>query len=101
MIGLLGKAASGYVKPSFDTFVKAYRDVVRGLENLEGKRRTLQERRERADDKKKAGLDKEAEEIDAEEKQLLATEKELLEKAKVPTRNGGAQRLGGEQRGGR
>lgn len=96
---LLEKAAAGYVKPMLASWVKDYREVVRELENLDGKRKVLEGRRARADDKKKVLLTAEAKELDIEEVRLLTAEKELLASVKLPERDATAKRLVVEQRG--
>jgi hypothetical protein len=101
LLSLLDKAIGARVKPTLDTFVKDYREVVRELENLEGKRRVLEGRRAKADDKKKEQLAVEARELDAEEVKLLTTEKEVLARGKLPPRDPTAKRIVVEQGRGR
>lgn len=102
LVQLLGKASAGHVKPSLEAFVDKYRDVVRDLENLDGKRKNLAARQKNVDAKdtaRRADLEKEAKAVDAEEKDLLAKEKTLLEQARVQQRDPGAKRLGARDRG--
>lgn len=102
VIKLLEKAAQGHLKPALPAFVKGYRDVVQGLEQVERDRKTLQDRLGKLDDKdaaKKADLEKDLKQLDQEEQKLLDQEKGLLEKAKVQARDPAAKRIG--QRPGR
>lgn len=101
LVAMLARAATE-VKPSLAEFVSRCRGVVNQLEQLEGKRKLLQERRARLDAKgkgqeqdagKRAELDQDGKALDAEEQKTLADEKELLEQAKVPPRDPSAQRL--------
>ncbi|HLU38578.1 MAG TPA: hypothetical protein VK081_04285 [Planctomycetota bacterium] len=99
VMNLLERAAHGRVKPTLEAFVASYRDIVRGLEVLHGRRETLRGRRERADDKKKPLLDQEARELDAEEQRLLQAEQDLLERVKPPPRDPAAGRIISDSRG--
>lgn len=97
LVKLLERAASGHVKPPLPVFVKAYRDVVRDLEQMEGKRRALQERRNKLETKdaaKRAEIDKEMLELKEAERPVLEREKQLLEQAKALPRDPEAKRLG-------
>ena len=103
LVKLLEKAAAGHVKPSLPVFVKSYRDVVRDLEQVEGKRRALQERRNKLETKdaaKRTEMDKDLLELKEEEKPLLEREKQLLEQAKALPRDPEAKRLGERRWGG-
>lgn len=91
---LLDRTASGHVKPSLPDFAKAYRDILRELRVLAGRRRTLEARRNAADDKKKPLLDKELKELEVEEAKLAEHERVVLEKANLPQRDPEAKPFG-------
>jgi hypothetical protein len=98
---LLERTAIGYVKPTLTVFVEKYRDFVRDLTALEGKRRALANRKETGNNKDTARnleLEKDGKAIEAEEKRLLAREKELLDQARVQPRDPAATRMGGSDR---
>jgi hypothetical protein len=102
LVQLLGKAASGHVKPTLAAFVEQYRDLVRDLEQIEQKRRAIDEailRLTSKDDKKRADLEQELKALAAEEQKLFEAEKGLVEKAKVVPRDENGVRMG--ERGGR
>lgn len=101
LVAMLENAADGHVKPTLADFSKTYRDTLRDLRVLSGRKKTLAGRRERADDSKRAQMDKEAKELDAEEQRLLDAEKKALEAANVPPRDAEAKVLGAADRGGR
>lgn len=98
---LLDRTAAGHVKPSLPDFGKAYRDILRELRVLSGRRRTLEARRNAADDKKKVLLEKEFKDLEADEAKLAEHEKQVLEKANLPARDPEARPFGvGQQRRG-
>jgi hypothetical protein len=102
LVELLGKAASGHVKPTLADFVDRYRDLVRGLEQNEQKKRAVDDailKLTAKDEKKRGDLEKELKALGDEEQKLLAAEKELVEKARVVPRDENGVRLG--ERGGR
>ncbi len=96
---IVENAATGHVKPNPANFTKTYRDILRELRVLKGRRTTLEGRRTRADDKKRAEYDKEFRELEAEEKKLLELEKKTLELADLPPRDPKAKMFGAAQRG--
>lgn len=91
---LLDRSASSHVKPSLPDFSKAYRDILRELRVLAGRRTTLEARRNAADEKKKVALEKEFKELEDAEQKLKETEQKVLEKADLPPRDPEAKPFG-------
>lgn len=101
LTSLLEKTSTGHVKPNPAYFYKTYRDILRELRVMKGRRTTLEGRRNRADEKKKAQYDKEFAELEAEEQKLLELEKKTLADADIPPRDPEAKMFGATQRRGR
>ena len=98
LTSIVENAATGHVKPNPANFTKTYRDILRDLRVLKGRRSTLEGRRNRAGDNKRAQFDKEFQELDAQEKRLLEHETKTLELANPPPRDPAAKMLGAAQR---